>query len=94
MKPLSVIRVFILFAVALLVCAVYGCGEKGPPLVPIVKGRAIAAPQALKASQKGEHLLLTWAHTVDPGKAHLPAESFDVFMAQRIQAGRAAVGDS
>lgn len=60
-----------------------GCGIKGPPLPPEIKGRKIAAPFDLQYTLEDSMAHLSWKHTVDDEKAVIEPEGFEVFMAER-----------
>lgn len=67
----------------LLTLTVTGCGEKGPPLPPEIKGQIISEPYDLRLTHKENVVFLTWSHRVDFTDAQIKPESFDVFMAQK-----------
>ena len=76
-------NVFILFlAVMMGFWGFQGCGKKGPPVLPVVKGEKIAAPFDLKYVNAGEKIELTWNHKVDESEAFVKPMGFDVFLAK------------
>lgn len=60
-----------------------GCGEKGPPLPPVVQGNTIAPAHDLKASLHEGMVTLTWKHQVDPETARIDPEAFELYMAKK-----------
>jgi predicted small lipoprotein YifL len=74
-------------AVLLCFCAVLpfvtGCGQKGPPLPPEIKGQKIAPPHGLKYLVRGNRIILSWKHVPDREKAAVMPRAFHVFMAKR-----------
>ncbi len=66
---------------------IMACGQKGPPLPPLKDGNIIAPPADLAYNLNEKGLTLTWAHTVDPVNAKIPAEGFQVYMATKDLTG-------
>lgn len=60
-----------------------GCGKKGPPLPPEIKGQKISAPFDLKYTIDDTGLRLSWRHTVDADTAAVKPDAFEIFMAQK-----------
>ncbi|MBU8850304.1 MAG: lipoprotein [Desulfobacterales bacterium] len=71
----------ILFSVILL--AFSGCGKKGPPLPPEIKGQKIAAPFDLKYTLGDKEIILSWNHKIDTETAVVKPEGFEIFMAKK-----------
>jgi len=79
-------NVFILFLI--LICGMIffgfqGCGKKGPPVLPVIKGEKIAAPFDLKYVNSDKEIELTWNHKVDEKEAFVKPESFEIFLAKQ-----------
>lgn len=66
---------------------IMSCGLKGPPLPPLKDGNIIAPPTELAYTLNEKGVTLTWAHTVDPVNAKIPAEGFHVYMATKDLSG-------
>ncbi|MCP3875953.1 MAG: hypothetical protein GY699_22720 [Desulfobacteraceae bacterium] len=60
-----------------------GCGKKGPPLPPIVKGKKIATPADLKYTYSDKDIALTWQHKIDAETAAVKPDGFEIFMAKK-----------
>ena len=60
-----------------------GCGKKGPPLPPIVKGKKIAAPYKLKYTHTDKEIILRWKHEIDPETAAIEPDGFDIYRAKK-----------
>mgnify|MGYP004002635877 FL=1 len=60
-----------------------GCGEKGPPLAPEIKGQKIAAPVELKIISGNKEIILSWNHKVDNERAAVKPRYFEIFMAKK-----------
>jgi len=71
----------VLFSVAILIFS--GCGKKGPPLPPIIKGQKIAPPFDLKYTSGEKKITLSWNHKTDAKNAAVKPEGFEIFMAQK-----------
>ena len=71
----------ILFSVILL--AFSGCGKKGPPLPPEIKGQKITAPFDLKYTPGDKEIILSWNHKIDKEMAAVKPEGFEIFMAEK-----------
>ncbi|MCF6248051.1 MAG: hypothetical protein L3J69_11920 [Desulfobacula sp.] len=75
--------------VALVICCmsavfiIFGCGKKGPPIPPTIKGNIVAAPYDLKYEVGGSELALSWQHQIDKKKAKIEPDGFEVFMAKK-----------
>lgn len=59
-----------------------GCGKKGPPVLPVVKGEKIAGPFDLRYVNTEENIELTWNHKVDEIEAFVKPMGFDVYLAK------------
>ncbi len=59
------------------------CGKKGPPLALIKEGNILAAPENVAYTLEKNQVTLTWTHTIDPVKAKLAPEAFNVYMATK-----------
>ncbi len=75
-------QISIILAIAILFL-VWGCGEKGPPLPPEIKGQQIAAPFDLKYVLDGKKITLSWKHEIDKERAIVKPEGFKIFMAKK-----------
>jgi hypothetical protein len=75
-------RFLIVFATIAIVNFI-GCGTKGPPLPPIVKGQKIASPVNLKYKVVGNQISLFWNHNVEQETAAIEPEGFEVFMVKK-----------
>lgn len=78
-------RAFILFLIVM--CGINfsispGCGKKGPPVLPVVKGEKLTAPFDLKYLISDKDIELTWNHKVDEKDAFVKPEGFEIFMAK------------
>lgn len=63
--------------------SITGCGKKGPPLPPVIKGEKIAAPFDLKAASSDGKIRLSWHHGIDNEEASLKPEGFEVFVVKK-----------
>ena len=73
----------ILLLSAVLASGLIGCGKKGPPLPPLVKGKEIASVTGLELAEVNEKVILTWKHKTDPENAKIEPDAFEVFMAKK-----------
>lgn len=71
----------VLSGIALL--AFSGCGKKGPPLPPEIKGQKIAAPFDLKYRVVDNEIILSWNHKIDAETAFVKPDNFEIFMAKK-----------
>nr|NJM04833.1 lipoprotein [Desulfobacula sp.] len=79
-------KLFILFLIligGMSLLGLAGCGKKGPPVLPVVKGEKISPPFDLKYETAGERIELTWDHKVDEAEAFVKPLGFDVFLEKR-----------
>ena len=60
-----------------------GCGKKGPPLPPEIKGWVIAAPFDLKHTLNDDTMNLSWNHEIDKETAVIKPEGFEIHMAKK-----------
>lgn len=60
-----------------------GCGIKGLPLPPEIKGQMLAVPFDLKGIPSGNEMILSWRHEIDKETAALVPEGFEVFGAKK-----------
>ncbi len=60
-----------------------GCGKKGPPLPPEIKGAMISAPFDLKHSLDQNIITLSWNHEIDHKTAVIKPEGFEIYMAKK-----------
>ncbi len=74
---------FVIFAYCIGFIIFQGCGKKGPPVLPVVKGEKITAPLDLKYSYSEEKIVLTWNHKVDEKEAFVKPVGFDIFLAKQ-----------
>ncbi len=75
-------QISIILSIAIL-SLVWGCGEKGPPLPPEIKGQQIAVPFDLKYALDGKKITLSWNHEIDKERAVIKPEGFKIFMAKK-----------
>lgn len=75
-------QISIILSIAILFL-VLGCGEKGPPLPPEIKGQQIAVPFDLKYALDGNKITLSWNHEIDKERAVIKPEGFKIFMAKK-----------
>ncbi len=75
-------QISIILSIAILFL-VLGCGEKGPPLPPEIKGRQIATPFDLKYVLDGKKITLSWNHEIDKERAIIKPDGFTIFMAKK-----------
>ena len=73
----------VFLCLAVLLPFIAGCGQKGPPLPPEIKGQKIADPYDLKYIIRGNRVILSWKHAPDRQKAAVRPRAFHVFMATR-----------
>lgn len=78
-------RMFILFLFVM--CGIIffsfqGCGKKGPPVLPVIKGYKIAPPIDFKLSDSENKIELTWNHKIDEKEAYVKPEGFDISLAK------------
>jgi len=76
------IQVLIVFLSALLF-VFSGCGKKGPPMPPEIKGQKIAAPFDLTYTLDGQEITFSWNHKIDKETATVKPEGFEIFMAKK-----------
>ncbi|MBU1343072.1 MAG: hypothetical protein KKE44_07615 [Proteobacteria bacterium] len=60
-----------------------GCGKKGPPLPPEIKGQKILAPYDLKYTLGDTGMMLSWNHKIDDETAAVKPEGYEIFMAKK-----------
>ncbi len=60
-----------------------GCGKKGAPLPPEIKGQKITAPFDLNYKLNKSIATLFWKHEINTETAVIKPESFEVFMAKK-----------
>ncbi len=68
------INLFLLFS---------GCGKKGPPLPPEIRGEIISAPFDLKHTLDQNIITLSWNHEIDKETAVIKPEGFEIHMAKK-----------
>jgi hypothetical protein len=83
MKNKAAVVKFLILGSAVLFLVFSGCGKKGLPLAPQIKGQGIAAPFDLKYSPGDKESILSWNHRVDSETASLKPEGFEIFMAKK-----------
>ena len=71
----------VLFSVIFL--ALPGCGKKGPPMPPIIKGQIIAPPFDLKYTVGDKKITLSWNHEIDTETAAVEPQGFEIFMVKK-----------
>ncbi len=82
MKAKLAVTQILIFSI-LSLFAFSGCGKKGPPVAPEVKGMKVAVPFDLKYVLEGSEIRLAWKHEVDKKSAEVKPWNFDVFMAKK-----------
>ena len=75
-------QVSIILSIAIL-SVFWGCGKKGPPLPPEIKGQQIAAPFDLNYTLDGKKITLSWKHEIDKERAVIKPDGFKIFMAKK-----------
>lgn len=80
-KRVALQLLMVLLSVLLFVFS--GCGKKGPPMPPEIKGQKIAAPFDLKYILGDSNITLSWNHKIDTETAAVIPEGFEIFMAQK-----------
>jgi len=75
-------QVSIILSIAIL-SVFLGCGKKGPPLPPEIKGQQIAAPFDLKYTLDSAKITLSWKHEIDKESAVIKPDGFNIFMAKK-----------
>ncbi|MFA5905003.1 MAG: hypothetical protein WC836_13805 [Desulfobacula sp.] len=60
-----------------------GCGKKGPPVLPVIKGEKVTSPFDLKYTQNEKNIELTWNHKIDEKEAFVKPVAFDIFLARQ-----------
>ena len=83
MKTKRAVILFLIVLCGAIVIAFSGCGKKGPPLPPEIKGQKISAPFDLKYTPGDKKISLTWNHKIDNETAVIKPEGFEVFMAKK-----------
>ena len=78
----NAIQILIILSIAIL-SVFLGCGEKGPPLPPEIKGQQIAVPFDLKYALDGKKITLSWNHEIDKERAIIKPDGFTIFMAKK-----------
>ena len=64
-----------------------GCGKKGPPIIPEIKGEKIAACFDLTYKRDKSTVTLSWKHEIDEETAVISPENFEIFMAKKTFEG-------
>jgi len=75
-------QISIILSIAIL-SVFLGCGKKGPPLPPEIKGQQIAAPFDLKYTLDSAKITLSWKHEIDKESAVIKPDGFNIFMAKK-----------
>ncbi len=83
MKNKKVILQFSMVLFSVIFLAFSGCGKKGPPVPPIIKGQKIAPPFELKYTPEEKKITLSWSHKIDVKTAAVKPEGFEIFMAKK-----------
>jgi predicted small lipoprotein YifL len=85
------LKFFYTFVLSALVMAALGlglgCGKKGPPLPPLNEGNILAPPTDLTYTLNNRQVILTWTHRVDPVRAKIKPEGYEIFMATKDMEG-------
>ncbi len=82
-KRAAIQSLMVLVLSGIIILGFSGCGKKGPPLAPQIKGKNIAAPFDLKYTSGEKEIILSWNHAVDMEAAFVKPEAFEIFMAQK-----------
>jgi hypothetical protein len=83
MKNKAAVVHYLIIGLAIILLVFPGCGKKGLPLAPQIKGQAIAAPFDLKYSPGDKESVLSWNHRVDNETASVKPKGFEIFMAKK-----------
>ena len=83
MKINRAVIYFLMVLSGVILLALSGCGTKGPPLPPLIKGQKIAAPFDLNYTHSDKKITLFWKHKIDIEKAAVKPEGFEIFMAKK-----------
>ena len=83
MKNNSIVVPLFFGVLCLVAFSFHGCGKKGPPIAPEIKGYKIAAPYNLKYIANNQEITLSWQHKIDKENAIIKPEAYEVFMAQK-----------
>ena len=83
MKNKRAVIQFLMVLSGVIILAFSGCGKKGLPLAPEIKGQKIAAPFDLKYIPGDKEIILSWNHKVDNENAAVKPEGFEIFMAKK-----------
>jgi len=78
----NAIQILIILSIAIL-SVFFGCGKKGPPLPPEIKGQKISVPFDLKYVLDGKKITLSWNHEIDKESAVIKPDGFKIFMAKK-----------
>ncbi len=76
------IQIFLAMS-AIIILVISGCGTKGLPLAPEIKGQKIATPIDLKYIIGEKEIILSWNHEIDNKNAFVRPDAFEVFMAKK-----------
>lgn len=80
--PKNVFILFLILMCGMIFFCFQGCGKKGPPVLPVIKGEKITAPFDLKYVNSDRDIELTWNHKVDEKEAFVKPERFEIFLAK------------
>jgi hypothetical protein len=80
---IKILNRFLIILCTMAIVSFTGCGTKGPPLAPIVKGQKISSPVDFKYKVAGDQISLFWNHNVDQETAAIKPEGFEVFMVKK-----------
>jgi predicted small lipoprotein YifL len=86
MKSKKILKIWLLVLFIHLCLVFAGCGTKGPPLPPVIKGQNISAPFDLKhtpVKNVKNVITLSWNHKTDKETAAIKPEVFDIYMAKK-----------
>jgi len=82
-KKTAIHSLMILVLSGFIILGFSGCGKKGLPLAPQIKGQKIAAPFDLNYTSDDTEILLSWNHKVDIETAFVKPKKFEIFMAKK-----------
>ncbi|OGR13247.1 MAG: hypothetical protein A2277_05405 [Desulfobacterales bacterium RIFOXYA12_FULL_46_15] len=82
-KQRNVVVLFLFVLCGTVFFSFSGCGKKGPPVLPVIKGYKIAPPIDFKLSENENEIELTWNHKIDEKEAYIQPDGFDIFLAKK-----------
>jgi len=80
-RKLRIHSIWVIFGIVFFI--LFGCGKKGPPLPPEIKGQIIAAPFDLTYTVDKTRIALSWKHKIDGKTAIVKPEGFEIFRVKK-----------